>query len=107
MQLRGQFKLETTLLRWRTNFLELRAPGGFSFACADELAIETYVTPAGAILPANVARFQDLNSCVVVPPTRGVEIYETKAPPRTAALLLIVANQAAWVLQWISRRRPH
>jgi hypothetical protein len=75
VQIRVQFKLETQLLRWRTNFLELTAPGDFVFACYNELALHTFVTPANAVLPGHIQRFEDLVPFLEIPPSRGSEIY--------------------------------
>jgi len=73
--LRVQFKLETEMLNWRTNYLQLLAPSGFSFACNDEYIQYGFVLPSNAILQANIDRFQSLYGFLEVPPTTGIEIY--------------------------------
>mmetsp|Transcript_3011 Transcript_3011/g.5402 ORF Transcript_3011/g.5402 Transcript_3011/m.5402 type:complete len:2910 (-) Transcript_3011:176-8905(-) len=77
-QVSVHFKLATELLRWRMNLIELLAPGNFRFSCAGTLAIDSFVTPAAAVLPSDVDRFQDLSSLLESPPTKGLEIYRNE-----------------------------
>jgi len=77
-KIRVQFKLETQLLRWRRNLLELEAPTGFLFSCAADLARDLFVEPSRTVLKAGVAQFQDLAAFLEQPPTHGVEAYRNE-----------------------------
>jgi len=73
-----QFKLETELLRFRRNVLELTAPRTVLFTCAEELLREGYVLPASAILSANIARFGELGALLESPPSSSAESFRSE-----------------------------
>jgi len=75
---RVQFKLETELVRWRTNQIQLAAPAGLDFACAEELAMNSYVLPAKVIYSASLPRFQDILPFLELPPARGSQGYRNE-----------------------------
>jgi hypothetical protein len=76
--IRVQFKLETTLLRWRTNSLRLTAPSYYKFKCEDEQLQATFVKPATAILAAGLEGFKDLAPLLEKPPAAGSEAYRNE-----------------------------
>jgi len=75
---RVQFKLETLLVRWRVNQLQLTAPSGFNFTCSEELAQNAYVLPVSVVYPATLPRFQDLVRFLELPPARGIDGYRNE-----------------------------
>jgi len=73
-----QFKLETMLLRWQTNKLELEAPSSFGFTCGQQSSRSSHVIPSEAILSGESERFQDLVNSLELPPAQGAEAYRNE-----------------------------
>eukprot|EP00929_Paragymnodinium_shiwhaense_P093918 TRINITY_DN54244_c0_g1_i6.p1 TRINITY_DN54244_c0_g1~~TRINITY_DN54244_c0_g1_i6.p1 ORF type:complete len:1916 (+),score=373.28 TRINITY_DN54244_c0_g1_i6:573-5750(+) len=78
-----QFKLETELVRLRSNRIELIAPHGYRFQCAETLRRESFVVPQDAILRGEVERYKDLLEILERPPTQGTEAFQNEGTTAT------------------------
>jgi len=73
--LRVQFKLETVLARASANLIQLHAPEGFRYSCANSQARNGFVLPSEAVLAGNLDQFTDLSLVLEPPAARGLEAY--------------------------------